>query len=133
MKRLLVILITLIVGFSAWYIYRSQADRFFAQYHVTALSGGGGSMLPTMPESPIPVVGYRITPIEGDIISFQCSKPECAQGKSGKGGMTKRLITIREDGAWWVLGDNRAVSHDSGDFGWLMPSEISDVWVIKLQ
>lgn len=93
----------------------------------------GNSMDPTLKDGGI-YTEYKIEPKEGDIIGFVCYKPECSQGKSGANNPTKRLIKIREsDGAWWVLGDNRAISHDSGDYGWILPSERSDIWVIKLQ
>ena len=92
----------------------------------------GNSMYPTLKDGKT-YTEYRINPKVDDIIDFVCSKPECYQGKSGSNHFVKRLIKIREDGAFWVLGDNREHSYDSSEYGWILPSEISDIWVIKLK
>lgn len=99
-------------------------DRFsgLTPAHVTV---EGESMNPTLTNGVKYEIYKEVTPQEGDIISF--SSP-----KFFSGGAIKRLIKIREDGAWWVLGDNRGISHDSGDFGWILPSERFNVWVVKV-
>lgn len=86
----------------------------------------GNSMYPTMKDGQI-YNEYKAEPSEGDIVAFDCLKPEA------KDGYIKRLIEIREDGAWWVLGDNREHSYDSSEYGWILPSERSDVWVVKVK
>lgn len=114
--------------------YKVKTDRFFMQSSINTMTSGGNSMLPTMPNDKVPVKMYAMKPIENDIISFKCSKAECLKWGDTEysGGFTKRLIEIREDGAIWVDGDNKDNSFDSDYFGWLLPSEVSDVWVIKL-
>lgn len=111
-------------------IRKIEIDRFW-QKTARSVKGIGGSMLPTLKDGET-TIEYQIEPIEGDVITFHCSKPECSVSSKDSLYMTKRLIRIREDGAWWILGDNRAISHDSEDFGWILPSERSDVWVVKL-
>lgn len=99
-------------------------DRFtgLTPAHLTT---DGHSMEPTLSDKTTYQI-YKIDPQEGDIISL-------VSPKFTSSGAVKRLINIREDGAWWVLGDNRTNSHDSGDFGWILPSERSNVWVVKVK
>jgi signal peptidase I len=107
-------------------------DRF-AGAKIQKIQGVGNSMLPTLADGQI-YYGYKIEPQEGDIIAFNSTKYlEGVKQKDLGGGAVKRLIKTREDGAYWVLGDNRSISHDSGDFGWILPSEISDIWVVKVK
>lgn len=86
----------------------------------TAFVGEGSSMEPTLHDGDEIIVDSRRTPRAGEIIVFQC-KEKC---KDFPGEiMTKRLYSIDENGCYWVLGDNSAVSYDSRIFGKLCKND----------
>lgn len=86
----------------------------------TAFVGDGSSMEPTLQDGAEIVVDSRRVPRSGEIIVFKC-KEKC---KDFPGEiMTKRLDSIDENGCYWVLGDNRAVSYDSRTFGKLCEND----------
>ena len=133
MKKILIsILLISMIGIG-YLGYRYNTDRFFMRRSRLG-RGVGHSMEPTLPYDSIVNI-YKAKMQDGDVISFSCSAERCHKWGTTvyDGEFQKRLIKIREDGAIWVDGDNKDNSFDSDYFGWLMPNEFSDVWVVKLQ
>jgi signal peptidase I len=106
----------------------------FGFVYLRVSSGEGASMQPTIKEGMV-LKQFKKQAKEGDIISFECTKTDCLLDKYGRnhpGFIQKRLVKIREDGAYWVEGDNKNISYDSTEYGWILPSERKDVRVIEL-
>jgi signal peptidase I len=119
LKICLIFLLFLITGLTIWF--------FNAPVYGV---GDGESMQPTIMNGQTYSIDTSLTPKEGDIIAFNCSSTACQRRNIKM--LCKRLIKIREDGAWWVEGDNKSNSWDSIDFGWILPNERSNVGVVKL-
>lgn len=114
--------------------YKYKTDRFFMRERVATSDTWGDSMEPTLHPGQ-EITGYKAEFEVGDIVSFDCYSDKCLKWGETKydGHFIKRLIKIRDDGAWWIDGDNKENSFDSDYYGWLLPSEISDIWVIKVK
>lgn len=124
------LLILFLIGFyfftrTLWF------EGFIMNYWGPYIASNTGSMEPTIYGGDRYFVSSK-TPKVGDIIAIQCSKPECRnyKGEIHTGGLIKRLIKVDDQGNWWVLGDNSTKSFDSRYFGWISPSERSDVGVV---
>lgn len=108
-------------------------DKRFCGKLLQRAFGIGSSMEPTMSDGDGTYNEYKVKAEVNDIVSFYCTKPDCYEGATHKGSMVKRLVKIRDDGAWWVEGDNKSTSFDSRHFGWLLPSDTADEWVVDPQ
>lgn len=94
-------------------------------------SGVGSSMEPTIKDGQGIIIDMATEPRVGDIVAFGCIDACYYEGYYQKEqGFMKRLIKIREDGAWWVEGDNKENSWDSNDYGWILPHQRTNVGVV---
>lgn len=94
-------------------------------------SAKGTSMEPAIRDGQGIVVDVAPVPRTSDIVALDCL--EVCYYKdyySRNEPFVKRLIIIREDGAWWVEGDNKENSWDSVDYGWILPSQRANVGVV---
>lgn len=133
MKRLvLIILLVAITSFIGYVVYLNSTARYDVVAQTTRTECGTGlSMYPTIKDNQCTVQDITKTPQAGNIVAFVCSE-RCKHldGTKSTVGLVKRLIKIRADGAWWVQGDNQPDSWDSIDYGWILPSERSNVGVV---
>jgi signal peptidase I len=104
---LFIILLFLVVGFLI-YIFKIQIGF-----------DGGASMEPTLSENSVSIGSSKLNPNIGDIISFNCISSKCKNGDEYI--MLKRIISIDTAGCYWVEGDNKEISFDSTEYGWVCP------------
>jgi hypothetical protein len=109
----------------------------------------GKSMNPTIGDGQPISVEYGNPPQVNDVISFNCLNYKCSQKlENPRSGVTeleievataenitisKRLIKLNDQGCYGVEGDNKDHSYDSRNFGWLCPSDLSNVGIVKVQ
>lgn len=77
----------------------------------------GISMQPTTPGCRQEMFYVKKEPKVGDIVAFKCSTEKC------NGNKLKRVIDIK-NGCYFMMGDNREHSYDSGDYGYICGDEI---------
>lgn len=108
MKRFIKILFVLLL-FIAWYYFNYVSF------------GTGRSMQPTLSKKNVSFGIPVFNPEAGDIVGFRCFSKCDSSGKGKDQFLQKRIININDDGCYWFEGDNKDVSYDSRNYGWLCP------------
>lgn len=139
-KALLVTLLVIAVAYGGLWVYALNTNPVYAEGRTEVEQVSeviykfrieGHSMEPTIRPGQYTSENRSLQPKAGDVIGFTClNRCQHPDGSAKTVDVVKRLIEIRADGAWWVLGDNRDHSWDSSEYGWILPSERSHVGVV---
>lgn len=102
----------------AWSLLALAVIFIFCVYtHTFIRFGDGPSMEPTFTSGNIVLSTGLVSPKAGDIVSLTHTLDNV--------NIDKRLIKVDKNNCWWVEGDNKAVSYDSRNYGWICPKDRS--------
>ena len=113
-KSFIVIVFFLVVLFVIFFFKFVPADRY------VTFVGIGQSMYPTFNDGDEIVVDAKATPLQGDVIVFDCT--ECYDLPNDE-TLAKRIYQTNSNECYWLIGDNKDTSYDSRSTGWLCPSQ----------
>jgi len=112
-------------GFIKWVVFVGLAMPVVAVVsasYASSFTSSGNSMEPTLHAGDIVIanpLSKKLVPgaIYG-ITCYNCGDDGVMRGE----GLRKRVIRVRaEDRCIWIEGDNKPVSYDSRDYGWVCP------------